>query len=248
MLRIKLSWLKSLLADLAGLIYPNVCQFCEKEIATAKEGYVCKRCRSDIKYIEPPFCERCGKPYDGSITVKFICSDCKSSKIYFDRARSAVGYDGIVKKALHLYKYRSALWIEPMLAQILTTTMQKDLDSSKWDSIIPVPLHFVKFNERGFNQSERLSKSISKVTAIPVNKNVLKRIKYTETQTALDKTKRSENVKNAFLVKDNSGWMNGKKIILVDDVMTTGATVNECARMLRRAGVAKIDVWTFARG
>ncbi len=248
MLRIKLNWLKSLLADLAGLIYPNVCQFCEKEIATAKEGYVCERCKSNVKYIEPPFCERCGKPYYGSITVKFICSDCKSSKIYFDRARSAVEYEDIVKKAVHLYKYKGALWIEPMLAEILTTTIQKDLNPSEWDSVIPVPLHFVKYNERGFNQAERLSISISKATAIPVNKNVLKRIKYTETQTALNRTKRSENVKNAFVVKDKSGWLNGKRIILVDDIMTTGATVNECARMLRRAGVAKIDVWTFARG
>ncbi len=248
MFRIKLNWLKSLLEDLVGLIYPNICQFCEKEIATTKEGYVCKRCKNNIKHIEPPFCERCGKPFSGSITVRFICADCKISKIYFDHARSAVEYEGIIKKAVHLYKYRSALWIEPMLADILITTVQKDLNPDEWDSIIPVPLHFVKYYERGFNQAERLSNFISKATKIPVNKKVLKRIKYTETQTTRDRTKRSENVKNAFAVKDKIGWLKGKKIILIDDVMTTGSTVNECSRMLRRAGVAKIDVWTFARG
>jgi predicted amidophosphoribosyltransferase len=90
-------------------------------------------------------------------------------------------------KGSTLYKYKGALWIEPMLAEILTTTIQKDLNPSEWDSVIPVPLHFVKYNERGFNQAERLSISISKATAIPVNKNVLKRIKYTETQTALNR-------------------------------------------------------------
>jgi len=244
----KLQWLKTLLAKVSGLIYPDICQICENEKATSEESYVCRSCRSKIKYIEPPFCEQCGKPYEGYITTSFICSDCRSSKIYFSQARSVAVYDDVIKKAIHLYKYKSALWIEPILAEMLIESIKTDSDWSERDAIIPVPLHFVKRNERGFNQSERLSTRISKATGIPLNTKLLKRVKYTETQTTLDRSRRSENVKNAFDVKDKSGWLKGKKLILIDDVLTTGATVNECERVLRKAGAIDVAVWTVARG
>lgn len=248
MFKAKLQWLKSLLADFAGLIYPDVCQICETEHATASQGYVCEKCRGKIKYIEPPFCKQCGKPYEGSITMDFICGDCKSSRIYFDRARSVARYDDVIKKVVHLYKYRGALWVEPLLFKMLLEYVEKELNYNDWDAIIPVPLHFVKYNERGFNQAERLSAFLSKSTGIQLNTRLLKRVKYTETQTTLDRTKRGENVKNAFAVSDNSMWLKGKRLILIDDVMTTGATVNECAKVLRRAGAVEIAVWTVARG
>ncbi len=157
-------------------------------------------------------------------------------------------YDDVIKRAIHLYKYKGALWIEPILAEMLIQRIKSESDWNEPDAVIPVPLHFVKYNERGFNQAERLSARVSKATGIPLNTKILKRVKYTETQTTLDRSRRSENVKNAFVIRDKSVWLKGKKVILIDDVMTTGATVNECARVLRKAGAIKVAVWTVARG
>lgn len=140
------------------------------------------------------------------------------------------------------------MWFEPFLARLFIAQALPDIMQENWDFIIPVPLHWVKFNERGFNQSQRLAKWLSEVTTIPLNARGLKRVKYTKTQTRLDRPKRSENVRNAFGLRVKNGEIKEKNIVIVDDVMTTGATVNECARILKRAGAAKVCVWTLARG
>lgn len=239
--------LKSFVDILLSLIYPNICQICGQRRATKSECYVCPECRKDIKYITPPVCKVCGRHFDGDITVEFTCEDCRNSKRFYDIARSAVKYDGTVMKALHSYKYDRAMWLEPFLAEMLINKAKEEIKYGEWDLIVPVPLHFARKNERGFNQAERLSKRLSFAVRIPMNARVLKRVKFTETQTALERHRRGENVKNAFAVRRNSLNLKGLRIVVVDDVMTTGATVNECAKTLRKGGAASIFVLTLAR-
>jgi len=239
--------LKSLVDIFLNLVYPDICKICGRMRATKAQSYVCDECRKDIKPIKPPVCGLCGRHFEGEITVEFVCEDCRNRKIYYDRARSAVKYDGSVVKALHAYKYNNAMWFEPFLAQMLIKKAKEEINGGDWDCIVPVPLHFVRKNERGFNQAERLSERLSDALKIPVNTRILKRVKYTETQTALERHKRSENVKNAFALRDNKLNIKGLRIILIDDVMTTGATVNECAKTLRKGGASSIFVLTLAR-
>lgn len=241
------SGIKSLVDIFLNLVYPDNCRICGQRRATKAQSYVCHECRKDIRQITPPVCSLCGRQFEGDITVEFTCEDCRNRKIYYDRARSAVYYDGTVVKALHAYKYNNAMWFEPFLAQMLIEKAKIEICNGEWDCIVPVPLHFVRKNERGFNQAERLSNHLSKAVKIPVNARILKRVKYTETQTALERHKRGENVKNAFALRDRDLNINGLRIVLVDDVMTTGATVNECAKTLRKGGASSIFVLTLAR-
>lgn len=240
----------ALFESLLAFFYPECCQLCGSRRATAREGYVCIACRSRpgaIRWIEPPICDRCGLPFEGEITTTFECSNCKNLRLAFCRARAAVVFDGIVLEVIHRYKYNGHLWFEPFLAGLLIEKAAPSLSSNEWDMIVPVPLHPLKLREREFNQAERLGRHLSRATGIPLNADVLKRVKETRTQTALSRAKRTQNVRGAFQVKPEV-CLDGKRVVLVDDVLTTGATTGECAAALKRAGAREVCVWTVARG
>jgi len=240
-------WLKRPLDASLGFFYPEVCQICESARATADEGYVCETCRQGIRYVEPPWCECCGRPFEGEISGPFFCSDCLETRMYFSSARSVACFEGVTREIVHRYKYNRATWFEPLLAELLVRAAAPVLFQGGWDLIMPVPLHFVKLSERGFNQAGRLALHLSRATGIPLNTTCLKRVKYTQTQTHLDSEERAVNVRKAFAVR-RRGQIEGKSIVLVDDVMTTGATLNACARVLREAGAENVCAWTLARG
>ncbi len=237
------SWLN------AGLsfFYPQVCQICNAHRAAPNEGYVCADCWTDVRFIKPPFCERCGLPYEGEITSAFECSNCREMDLHFSSARSATVARGMMLDVIHRYKYSRALWFEPFLADLLIRQAQPVLEKEKWDWIVPVPLHRLKKREREFNQAERLANRLSRATKIPVNANLLERVEFTRTQTQLTRPQRAANVRNAFRL-GNGQKVRGEKIILIDDVMTTGATTSACAKILQKAGASEICVWTVARG
>ena len=230
-----------------GLIYPEVCQLCQKERATAAEGFVGRRCWSQVRFIRPPFCCRCGLPIEGDVTTSFICSNCQDLHLHFSSARSAVVAKTTVLEAIHRYKYSRALWFEAFLADLLVREAGPVLRLGQWDYILPVPLHSLKLREREFNQAERLARHLSRATAIPLNNKLLRRASPTKTQTKLNREQRSANMKNAFSMHNRAG-VNGKRVVLVDDVFTTGATTNACAAVLRKAGADEVVVWTVARG
>jgi competence protein ComFC len=228
-------------------VYPPVCQICREERAGAREGYVGGECWSQVRFVAAPFCERCGLPYEGSIHHSFVCGNCQDLEFHFRYARSAVIANALVLRVIHDYKYNRALYFEPFLADLLVRQAVPSLKGEAWDWIVPVPLHPEKERQREFNQAERLARSLSRVTGIPVNTNLVRRVKPTETQTHLNRAERAGNVQGAFApLRPKS--LNGGKIILLDDVMTTGATTSACAGALRKAGAGEVCVWTVARG
>jgi ComF family protein len=230
-----------------GFVYPEACQICGVERATSAEGFVCPRCWSQIRFIQPPFCTRCGLPSEGDVTTPFECANCRTMDLQFRSARSAVAARGMVLEAIHRYKYQRALWFEPFLADLLIRQAEPELRREKWDWIVPVPLHSMKQREREFNQAERLAARLGEAANIPVHTRLLERIVPTRTQTRLAREERAANVRNAFILR-NGQRLRGKRIVLLDDVFTTGATTNACAKVLRKAGVAEVCVWTVARG
>jgi ComF family protein len=155
--------------------------------------------------------------------------------------------NALMLDVIHRYKYHHALWFEPFLASLLARQAGPALAAEKWDLIAPVPLHPLKERQREFNQAERLARCLGRVLRIPVNRRLVRRVKFTETQTKLTRPQRAANVDDAFAPRLGRE-LNGEKVILVDDVMTTGATTSACARALRQAGAGDVCVWTVARG
>jgi competence protein ComFC len=239
--------LRSIWDAALNFIYPPVCQICREERAGRKEGYVGGECWSQVRFVTAPFCQRCGLPYAGSITGPFVCGNCQEIKFHFRFARSAVVANPLILQVIHRYKYNRALCFEPFLADLLIRQAVPSLQNAQWDLIVPVPLHPAKEREREFNQAERLARHLSRATQIPVNTELVRRVQPTATQTQLNRAERAGNVRAAFAPRSPKK-LNGEKIILLDDVLTTGATTSACARFLRRAGAGDLCVWTVARG
>ena len=237
------SWLNTGL----GFFYPEICRICEAERATATSGFVCSRCWLQVRFIRPPFCGRCGLPFEGDITTAFECSNCREMELHFSSARSAVVAKTIALEIIHRFKYQRQLWFEPFLADLLLREALPVLCGQNWDFIAPVPLHSVKEREREFNQAGLLARRLSDAAKIPLNCHLLRRVSPTMTQTRLTRQQRADNMRGAFAVRKGVK-LDGEKIILVDDVFTTGATTSACAKALKAAGAGDVCVWTVARG
>jgi competence protein ComFC len=236
-------WLNAALA----FVYPEACQVCGAQRAKPADGFVCPRCWSQVRFIRPPFCERCGLPFPGDLTTPFACANCHDMELHFSAARSAVVAGGVVLEAIHRYKYQRALWFEPFLADLLIREAAPVLREQSWDCLVPVPLHPTKQREREFNQAERLARRLAAAVNLPVNVSCLRRVLPTSTQTRLSREQRAANVRGAFAFAGGDR-LEGRRVVLLDDVFTTGATTSTCARVLRAAGAAEVCVWTVARG
>jgi competence protein ComFC len=238
---------KSLLNAGLGFVYPEVCQVCGEGRATPAECYLCANCRASVRYIEPPFCERCGVPFQGAISTAFECSNCRQAEWDFRSARSAVIARDPVLEVIRQYKYCRAFWFEPFLADLLIQRAAPELRLEHWDWMVPVPLHPARQREREFNQAERLARRLSAAVGIPLNTRLLQRVIPTQTQTLLSRAERLANMRRAFALRGVQA-LQGARIVLVDDVFTTGATTGACARVLHEAGAGQVSVWTVARG
>lgn len=230
-----------------GWVYPEVCQVCHRNRAGPDQCFLCSACCQEVRPILPPYCQRCGHPFPGQILGPFECNQCRKSQWSFSSARSAVVAQGVVREVIHQYKYNRSLWFEPLLAQWLAQAARPALEQEQWDWLVPVPLHPVKEREREFNQAERLARRLSAEVGIPLNTNMLRRVVSTPTQTFLSREERQDNVRQAFAWRGRPA-LAGKRIVVIDDVFTTGATTGACARVLRQAGAAEVCVWTVARG
>ncbi len=241
--RKRVSWAKPAVLD---LLYPRSCIGCG---AAAPETfrYICWDCWSDVNKVEPPFCRLCGDPVAGAVDHGFTCYACAAETPAFDAARSAVRYGGAVGEALRMLKYEKALWLAPDIAQLMFNCLQAEFPNQDYDLIVPVPLFHVRRREREFNQSALLASELNRLLGSRMVQRVLRRIRPTATQTNLTAPQRLSNVQNAFQFR-RERLLAGKRILLVDDVMTTGATVNACAKALKKGGAASVTVLTAARG
>lgn len=228
-------------------LFPEACQICEEEAASPDDGYVCRRCQDQVRWITGPCCDRCGLPFEAGTQAVFECSNCRDLPLRFRSARSVLAATGVCRDLIHRYKYERALWFEPLLARWLCTVAGPALIGQGWDAIVPVPLHPLKEREREFNQSSRLGSHLSQATGIPLVSTWIQRHQSTHTQTTLTRKERNENVRKAFLPW-NEMPASIKKVVVFDDVLTTGATASACAEVLRRGGVEEVVVWTLARG
>jgi len=211
---------------LLNFILPNSCIVCGKEI---EQNLVCNDCLNLIVYPESPLCSHCGRPIENAKT----CIFCRFEKnLTYGRAFTL--YVPPVDKMIHHFKYRGKTILADFFGLGMSGILKNDFYLRDADYLTPVPLFWWKKLRRTYNQAELLSKIINKETGIPVL-NCLVRVKNTRTQTRLDHKKRQENVKNAFRLKKEFSVRN-KKIIIIDDVMTTGATIKECARVLKENG------------
>ena len=227
--------------------YPDLCQACRHLPATSEKGFLCAQCLKGVKFIEPPICEKCGEPFPGDMRAPFICGNCTQQNHHFDSARSSTLSERLMRDVLHRYKYMSATWFEPFIMRAFLQSAVPTLRHENWDGVLPIPLYPTRLRQRGFNQSDRLALCLAERLQIPLMGDVLYRVKYTKPQSTLPRIGRLLNVKGAFQVYSGV-CLSGKKLILVDDVMTTGATVNACAGALKKADALKVAVWTLARG
>lgn len=203
---------------------------------------LCPDCEKDIQWILPPHCPRCGQPFPRGST-SHLCSDCLRQRLSFDWGRAVAMYQGVLAEAIQRFKYQG----EVNLAGPLGWFWNKvNLEGLTFEAIIPVPLHPSRLRERGFNQSLLLGKTLGKIHHKMVLAGALRRIRNTIPQVQLDHSEREKNVRGAFAVRNQEEIMD-KRVLLVDDVFTTGATVNECARVLKKAGAKEISVLTLAR-
>ncbi|MEE9497493.1 MAG: ComF family protein [Desulfobacterales bacterium] len=217
-------------------------------------AYCCPDCVSSFMAISSPICSCCGIMFKSRQGQNHLCGDCITQPKEFRIARAAVAYDHQLMAVLHRFKYAGKIQLAGPLGGLMLNAYMRYWDREKADLILPVPLHTIKFRKRGFNQSYLLIrrwKSISapmvgEVAGLPVNTNVLIRSKATVSQTGLGRQQRLKNIKGAFRVKIPEKVI-AKKVLLIDDVYTTGATVNECARVLLKAGAERVDVLTVAR-
>ncbi|HEX3420383.1 MAG TPA: double zinc ribbon domain-containing protein, partial [Candidatus Udaeobacter sp.] len=185
-----------------SLLYPATCTICNKHVRAGQ--YLCDACEAKIVRIVPPFCHTCSEPFGGSINAAFTCANCAHRTIYFDAAVAAYRGRGIVRDVIHEFKYNRHIHLRHLVARWLCAGLDDErLRDQQFDILVPVPLHPAGQRERGFNQANLLAELLSAQTSIPC-RPLLKRIRYTTTQTALDRSERMENLHNAFRLRKNA--------------------------------------------
>jgi competence protein ComFC len=229
---------------LSSLFYPAACVVCSGDVE--RPDYLCENCRDRAPRITSPFCAKCSEPFSGAITQTFSCANCEHRILHFDSAVAAYRSRGLVRKLVHSFKYGHQRHLRHPLAGWLGETRRDPrLRGRHFDMIVPVPLHPARERQRGFNQAALLAELFARQIAVPL-RLALERIRYTKTQTAYDRAERMENLRDAFRLRKN---MNVRElhVLLIDDVLTTGSTLSECARVLKEAGAISVYAATAAR-
>lgn len=228
----------------ADLILPPVCVFCSTLIT--RHNLLCPRCWSGLNLITPPLCDRLGVPlpgYEGS--EKQISMQAHANPPLFSRARAAAHYGGIVRKLIVRFKFEDKHEPLPLFIKLMQAAGQPLLDDA--DLLVPAPLHRLRLLQRRFNQSALLAKGLACVSGVPACVTSLERVRRTRPQVGLQEDARRQNVADAFKVSPG-GYkrLRGKRVLLIDDVITTGSTANACAAALLDAGARSVDVLAVA--
>jgi ComF family protein len=220
---------------------PRLCPVC-RDLVTGNG--LCPACWSKLSFIAKPYCPRLGIPFVYDPGPGILSMQAIADPPAYQRARAAVRYDDVARQLVHAFKYGDRLDLGPLLGRLMAQAGGELL--SEADALVPVPLHWQRLWTRRFNQSAALAEAISRESGVAVTYAALKRVKATVQQVGLSRTERATNVQGAFHAGDRSA-VAGRRLILVDDVLTSGATTDACARALLRAGAAQVDVLVFAR-
>lgn len=224
-----------------NFLYPTQCRVCESYIGIDTVPYLCDNCWDQIDFVKSPWCRICGLP-----EIEDVCSECATNPPRYGKLRTIACYEGALQDAIHLFKFEKRLNLSKYLIRLTIENMPFDLHLTEYDYIVPMPIHRIRMNERGFNQSYIISKGISQAFNVDVNTDVLIRRLNTSRQSSLDKEKRLQNIKGAFELQMKE-QIQGKNILVFDDVYTTGATVREAVNVLWDADPSEVDVLTVAR-
>ena len=231
---------------LLDFFFPPKCPLCGKDQVGRREDRPCPACLSRLKFTSSPRCPRCGLGFGSPSENDHLCSECLTEERYFGNARAVCLYEGLMVEAISRFKYGRATRLSRPLGSLLAEYQDPEFPFSRWDLILPVPLHPKRLRERGFNQSLLLARYLSRKRSIPLNITSLYRSRPTTPQTQLSGPERQRNVRGAFGVRGPEA-ISKKRVLLIDDVFTTGATARECAKVLLDAGAKQVDVLTLAR-
>ncbi|MGQ9687561.1 MAG: ComF family protein [Desulfobaccales bacterium] len=237
-------WLRHFSLNLLNFFLPRLCVFCGAVVAEEARAPACPACEAAVTWVASPLCPVCGRVYEAGVGADHLCGPCQTDPPPFERARAAVLYDedGPSGRAIKGLKYNRRLDMLPVMHQWLRGPQCLELVAEA-DLVAPVPLHPKRLRQRGFNQALLLAQTFPGAT---LERELLVRVRHTPPQTGLNPKERRENVKGAFAVP-RPDRVKDKKVLLLDDVFTTGSTVKECTRVLRRAGARRVDVLTVAR-
>lgn len=225
--------------ELIRVFYPKVCPVCEKilpDIPDENKAGVCLKCNSGLHYIKAPRCMKCGKQIYN--TNDEFCTDCKNKKHEFVQGAGVFAYDEEIKKSIYRFKYSNQREYSRFYAGAAASRLGYQIRHWAPDAIIPIPLSTIKYLKRGYNQAELLADDIGKLLDIPVDNTILVRTRNTRPMKELNDEERVKNLQNAFKIRPNI--VKYKKVLLIDDIYTTGATIDACAAVLKEAGVREV--------
>ena len=226
------------------LLLPPLCLACRAPVEG--QGGLCGRCWWGIDFIEPPLCDRLGIPLPYAVGERIVSAAALADPPDYDRARAVARFGDVMRQLIHDLKFRDrhegmelfAGWLEHAGSELLRDA----------DLIVPVPLHVSRLWARRFNQSSLLGRALSRRTGVPFEPSLLKRRKRTQSQVGLTIDQRRRNVAAAFAVSERKlTALDGRSVLLIDDVITTGATANACAKALKKAGAARVDLLALGR-
>ncbi len=229
---------------LGELFFPTHCVVCER--AMAESRLLCASCEGAMRRITEPRCGICSHPFDGMMDV-VECPNCRGQAMNFDAGIAVMRCAGEVRELLHRFKYNKERYLRRLLGAWLAEALDDNrIADAPPDCLVPVPLHPARAREREFNQAEELARWVTRLRGVPTER-LLRRRRYTVTQTRFDRKQRMRNLRDAFEVRQNARVVD-KNILLVDDILTTGSTLDECARVLVEAGAASVNAIAVARG
>jgi ComF family protein len=239
--------LRRLISGLVEIIYPKTCLACKNKLKPVSvDELICLECWNNIARNIPPFCHSCGRRLEKSNLTKSICPGCLKKRLHFDRAFSPCRYDGVMKTLIHEFKYKGKDHLGSSLSKLMIEFIREyNLPMDYLDAIVPIPLHKTRLREREFNQAEILSRHVAREFKKDLLSGVLRRHRQTKTQTDLEPGERFLNVQGSFSVASPEA-IKGKNLLIVDDVLTTGATSSEAASALKASGAKVVFVLTLA--
>ena len=236
------TWLKQFALGLLEFFLPRLCLFCGAAVGEEAALALCPGCEGEIEWVASPLCPCCGVVFTAPDGSDHLCGDCQTDPPPFARARAAALYVGPVAAAVKRLKFGRRMALLPLMQSWLREPPCLELAAAA-DLLVPVPLHPRRLKARGFNQALLLAQAFPEAQ---ISREALVRVRHTLPQLRLNPKERRDNVRGAFATPDPA-LVKGKHVLLVDDLYTTGATVRECARVLRRAGARRVEILTVAR-